>query len=278
MNKLYSESNAGIPLEWDDMRFEQAAVREAFYGILSGFGILPSESFIISGCTNDGVNSTDGYISLNGEVLKHVGTALPALPGGQVRYWSVEETNDPAGAEGAENGTVVQCYKIRRAVVVSGVAPADYMPLAAKTLANKINEIVGVKDDWTVYPIVAADVTAYDGTNTIIAATLGTMKEFRYKKNGKTLHFQLSLDLSTPTDAKSIAINLAGKFVSEGSFHFSALFQGRLYAGGTGDPAALHCYANISDGSSSIGFYPYVTAGSGTKSYNLSLNGSICIE
>jgi len=152
MNKLKTDNTGGWPLELDDMDFAEAAVREAFYGLMSAFGIAPQDSFIISGCAPDSGNYDAGYICLNGEILKVVGAVIPTPGGGEVLYWDLDITYDTAGREQFENSSTNDTYQIRRGKLKSATLTADtYMPFEADTLAEKlatlaIEQIPNVQD------------------------------------------------------------------------------------------------------------------------------------
>lgn len=146
MNKLKSDIYAGIGLEWDDIRFEQAAVREAFYGLCSAFGIAVNDGFIITGCVITGTPPTqvysDGFISLGGEIYRVSAAALPVIVNpGDVLYFDVDVTFDPAGFESFENSTSGDTYEVRTASIKVGPPPVNYMPYNAKTLAQRIAEV-----------------------------------------------------------------------------------------------------------------------------------------
>jgi hypothetical protein len=140
MNNLKSDIYRGISFEWDDFRFEQAAVREAFYGLLSCWGIQPSDSFIISGCQITGSLGSQvvaaGFISLNGEIFRVEAHSVPVLTDpSNVNYWDVDVSYDSTGTETTEGGTTADTYQIRTASVKEGVAPVNYMPAEAPTLS-----------------------------------------------------------------------------------------------------------------------------------------------
>lgn len=117
MNKLISTQNGGIPLDWNDIRFEQDAVREAFYGILSALGITPAQSFILSGCAIVGSNITAGYIAKGGEVYQVDAQAIPTPGSGQYVYFNIVTIYDPSGDETMYNSVVAQTYAIHKAVL-----------------------------------------------------------------------------------------------------------------------------------------------------------------
>jgi len=74
MDKLDTSNDGGMPLELDDIEWMDAAYRDAWYGLISAFGITAPTSFKLSGCvvTKNGTiwTTTAGYICLEGEVLK----------------------------------------------------------------------------------------------------------------------------------------------------------------------------------------------------------------
>jgi hypothetical protein len=149
MNKLKTDDAGGMPLELDDIRFEQDAVREAFYGIISAFGIAPADSFKLSGCevtiAGNDYTTTDGYICLNGEVLKVVAHTITKSALHDVK-WDVEVTYDPAGTETFKDGTTGhETYEVRRGVLVSvaAVVPPNYMQHDAPYLTEVIFETEG---------------------------------------------------------------------------------------------------------------------------------------
>lgn len=145
MNKLITNINGGFPFVLEDIRFEQQAVRDAFTGLLSAWGINPADSFIISGCESvlNGSNYdiSAGWISLNGEILQVDAHSVAAtLSGGAVHYWSVAITYDPAGNKTFQNASVNDTYQVRKGVVLNGVPSGSYMPMLAETIHNKIFE------------------------------------------------------------------------------------------------------------------------------------------
>lgn len=144
MNRVISDVNGGIPFRWDDLRFESAAVREAFKGLLSAYGIAPNDSFIISGIQITGQNYTAGYVCLSGEIYA-VDAATAPTPGvGQINYWDIDISYDPNGNKQMRSGGAIQSYQIRKAKVVAGVAPVSYLPFdAGRMVAGENWRIVG---------------------------------------------------------------------------------------------------------------------------------------
>lgn len=160
MNRLKTIGEDGaMPLELEDLEWNDAAVRDAFYGLISAFGIHATESFKLSGCevtitqngSNDDYACTEGYICLNGEVFKVDACSISI---GNSPYSSrvIFDTNiSLTNAETFEDLTVHQCYEVRKATLKTAnlVIPFPYMTYDAPTLItvikNKINEL-GI--DW----------------------------------------------------------------------------------------------------------------------------------
>lgn len=146
MNKLKTDINGGMPLELDDIRWEQAAVREAFYGLISAFGITAPLSFKLSGCdvsiTGGGADyaCAAGYICLEGEVCAVDSHSVTINPVNQMAVFQLEVTYDPSGEETFEDTSVNDTYEIRKAklVAVTLASPNPYMPYNAPYLSGVI--------------------------------------------------------------------------------------------------------------------------------------------
>ncbi len=150
MNNVITTNNGGFPVVLDDLRFNQQAVRDAFYGLLSAFGVSAADSFIISGCViasySIGGAYSAGWISLNGEILQVDAGVLPSPGVGEDWYWAADVTYDAAGAKVMENATTVQAYQVRKGKIISSTAglPAT---LLTPTLSDKIKGIM-LGEDW----------------------------------------------------------------------------------------------------------------------------------
>jgi hypothetical protein len=167
MNKLITTVLGGMPLDLDDISFFQDAIREAFYGLVSAFGISPTDSFILSGCVlvpdpvpGPSMHLTAGYIAYNGEIWKV--DAVNGLDSSIPYYWIPDSpVYDPTGLETFENGSTNNTYEVRKMKLVSGTPPAQYMPSDAPTLASKIIAINStvfakkVQENWT--PVTTAN-------------------------------------------------------------------------------------------------------------------------
>lgn len=144
MNKVISNNNGGFPVVLDDLRFNEQATRDAFYGLLSAFGVSVADSFIISGCVITGLTYSAGWISLSGEILKVDGGALPAIGFGQSRYWVVDVTYDLSGTKVMENSSTVQAYEVRNGKIITLPIGSPRLPATALTprLTDKIIQMM----------------------------------------------------------------------------------------------------------------------------------------
>jgi hypothetical protein len=214
MNKLKTTFSAGVDFNWDDLAWLQDATRDAFYGLLSAFGIDPDESFILSGCVvtlgPTSASTTAGYISLNGEILKVEAHSI-AYDGSSPVVWRLSETDDATGTEQDSTGATVQCYQKRVAVLFQALSYTSEMPYNADNLLERIN------GEWT---SVTPSTTFISGSSLSIGG--GT---FYYKIMGKTM--LISFDLTITMDAsilqidietatgKTIAKAMAGSIISD---------------------------------------------------------------
>ena len=184
MNKLKTTGNGGFPFDLNDLRFEQDAVRDAFYGFLSGIGVAAVDSFILSGCavTDNGsyYSVAAGYISLNGEILR-VEAHNYNKTGGHTYYWLLDVTYDPDGNEAFENGSSYDTYEVRRGKLTSSVSPTagTYLPMAAKTLMQKIYDLAAKTADDALAASIAAVNSALTASiaalNTSTSASIGSL-------------------------------------------------------------------------------------------------------
>ena len=133
MNKLNNTANGGISLEWDDMRWQDNAVREAFVGLASAFGISAADSFIISGCEVTGpfgaYTMAAGWVWMLGEILPVEAQAVPNPGVGQSLFYDLAITFDPTGNENMFNGGFTQTYEVRKAIPVALTTGSPKMPL-----------------------------------------------------------------------------------------------------------------------------------------------------
>ena len=204
MNQLISTQNGGIPLDWNDFRFEQAAVREAFYGILSAFGITPAQSFILSGCVIGGGSITAGYIAKGGEVYQVDAQAIPTPGIGQYVYFNVAVTYDPSGDETMFNGVVAQTYAVRKAVLALTTDATEMLLSSATPTIHSL--ITGkLKAALQTFTVTTGNTTVTAGT--LVSATGG----FLYKHTGIGMMFNYNAATVVVTGTPSvITIDLSG--------------------------------------------------------------------
>jgi len=235
MNKLKTDNVGGVSFEWDDWRWEQEAVREAFFGLVSAWGTDPDDSFIISGCgaTLNGLNYDidAGFISLNGEIFKvNAHSVVAALGVGAVHFWEQIVTYDPTGLEATKNAGTVDTYEIRTAVVQNATAPIpSFMPMVAETINQKIfNSTANFNVFQTVLLNGSSDIVQnddYSGNGNNIALTQAPLvgSYIKYNIQGKvvnvTFHLEQFQTTANPTGGGSAArtivmLNLPFTFVS----------------------------------------------------------------
>lgn len=157
MDKIrFEKDGQSIPVE--DFAYQEAATREALYGILSSFGVTNDKGFVFSGCVptlTDWMNSdpvpikigdtvavTAGYISLGGEVLKVVAQSIN-VPTAQACYYELEVDTTVAAARVVQGGSDFETQEQRRGVLVTTSAPPtarmEYTaPQIATVLRNKV--------------------------------------------------------------------------------------------------------------------------------------------
>lgn len=177
MNKLAIFNDKAVPFEWDDIDWLQESIRDAFYGLLSAFGVTEEDSFIISGCVvgiSDGAaDVADGYISFEGEICQ-VDAASITWTGEKIVRFALLESDDPTGSETDIDSNTVECYKIRKATIIADDAAAGQMLYNAPTLQDILKTLVF--DDATAWVIVTP---ASDYTLTGIA----TSSQLKYRKD-----------------------------------------------------------------------------------------------
>lgn len=114
----------GIPFNWDDLEFilgqgsYEGGIIQAINAILTPFG----SNFIVQGCDFAGGNYTEGWIFLDGEILKvdaHAATGS--------NYWQKVTTNNADGNKQTQLSGTVDIYQQNRGkgTAVSGTLLAD---------------------------------------------------------------------------------------------------------------------------------------------------------
>ncbi|MPM24669.1 hypothetical protein SDC9_71152 [bioreactor metagenome] len=158
MKKLITTYTGGFPVNLDDLRWEQEATRDAFYGLMSTFGITKPDSFVLSGCVVTKVGNdyswTDGYICLAGEVCKVVAGSV-TVAAGETACWEIETAYDASGSKVFEDSTSHDCYEIRNAVLEGHTLtfPPSRMRYTAPTLAQVMAQKIGPYIPGTWYEV-----------------------------------------------------------------------------------------------------------------------------
>lgn len=147
MDRLKVKDGAGIiytggmPFDLEDIDWMDRAVREAFTGILTGFGT----GYRLNGCRFDPVLPTvfqGGYLNINGEVYHVNSGTIPTLNPGEQYFWAPVITHDVAGDEPFEDSVTRSTYEVRKATLISGTPTFDRLPLNAPTILELINDYV----------------------------------------------------------------------------------------------------------------------------------------
>lgn len=205
MNKLKTAFSAGVDFNWDDLAWMQDASRDAFYGLLSAFGIDPDESFILSGCVvtigPSSASTTAGYISLNGEILKVEAHSI-VYDGSSPVVWRLQETDDATGTEEDSAGNTVECYQKRIATLFQASSYTNEMPYNANNLINLISTKLEINTAWTEIPY---NSSYFSGTNLVMD---GSNTKIFYKRMGSTMHLSFRLSV-TSMDSSILSFNLA---------------------------------------------------------------------
>jgi len=241
MNKLKTSANGGHPFELDDFRWEQSAVREAFYGIATAFGVA-ADSFILSGCEIVGSAVAAGYLYLDGEVCKVDAHTKPALPFGHTYYWGIETTYDSSGDETFENSSSQQTYEIRRAKIFTTATPSGTMPITAKKLTELIADLTGnPQAEWDDEDIAAGMSTSGGGIASVGIAVLN------FKKVGRTIHCQFRVTLTLTGSPSLVIADLSSVFTNNVDFPM-------LQAASQNDAALAHVHSYMNPNSGSLVF------------------------
>ena len=224
MNKLKTDNLGGVSFDWDDWRWEQDGVKEAFFGLVSAWGIDPADSFIISGCesTLNGLNYdiSAGFVALNGEIYKvDAHSVAVSLGAGNTHFWQEVVSFDPAGLEPTKNAGTVNTYEIRRAVVVNGTIPVPtFMPMVAETIHKKIHDKISPFTTFETIDlasntnIIQNDAVEGSGNdiNLISLPTVGSFIKYSIVGKVATINFNI-IGLKTTTNLASVASSLVYK-------------------------------------------------------------------
>lgn len=150
MNNLKTTDLGGLPFKLDDLRFIHASVLDAFKGVMSTYGVSNSQAVILSGCTKTTASGTtsiaQGYISIGGEICFVPAHSYPNPSVGQVEYWDIDVSYDPAGLKQFQNTTPHDTYEVRVGKVkVASSVPSGYTSLSTtKTIYQIISDNISV--------------------------------------------------------------------------------------------------------------------------------------
>lgn len=135
-----------MPLEGDDFRWEQDAIRDALKGILHYYALPTSGHLILSGCAigfaSGNASITEGYVCINFEVCYVPAHTVPvsSLANSSLK---IVETYDPTGLEVFADSVSRDTYAIRRALISDGLAGSNEIVLSAPTrLEDRLNQSV----------------------------------------------------------------------------------------------------------------------------------------
>ena len=178
MNKVLTNITGGYPRVIDYLGFMDESIREAFQGILSCYGLDDDESFIISGVEPEDMGAqwawNDGYISINGEVLKvDAGTCPIGTPvTGNVYGWEIVETYDTSGNFQFFDLTTHDVYQIRKAKIGYFPEPAGgYTPAYAPTMFSLMESKLAA-----LFPSNLYNAVTFNGNWTNGSVNIGALK------------------------------------------------------------------------------------------------------
>lgn len=131
MNNFITHNNGGLPLVLDDVRWflgqldsdstvdsSGAGIYQALNNLLRTFG----DNFIVQGCVFSSPAMTEGWIMLDGELLKVDANADI----GANTHFSKVTTYDSAGNKTFQNATSIDTYAKYRGVVNAGSGNLEY--------------------------------------------------------------------------------------------------------------------------------------------------------
>lgn len=165
MNKLQTNYNGNMPVFLNDIRWANDATCEGFKAIASALGLLPADSFKISGCVvtttvngnNDDYVCTEGYIWLNGEILKVDAQTISIAnnPHAEMVIFDLDVSYDPTGTKTFQYEVGGQqsheCYEVRKGILkaVPAAVPNPYMSYAAPTIHEVLRDkLNALGDTW----------------------------------------------------------------------------------------------------------------------------------
>lgn len=243
MNKFITTDNGGLPIVLDDFRFIDDSVREAFFGIVTAWGVANEDSYILSGCEITlGVNISvaAGYVVIQGEVYKFNAQSITgSAPAGEEVTLVINTAFDSAGNKTFDTGGTFDTYQLRTAALQYNViAATNFKLFAAKTINEKI--AIGSAPyfgAWQTIILAAnADVMQNDNTtgtgNDISLTTLPQSGDYlRYNIVGNVVNIVFYFQITTTTNTASAASSLIIKNLP---FTFENINQNGLFIANSG--------------------------------------------
>lgn len=149
MNNLKTTDLGGFPLRSDDFRWSYQAMKDAFKGIMSSYGISNSTAVVLSGCTRSVASGTvtiaAGYISIGGEVCYVPAHSYPAPVGTQKEYWVINVSYDNNGLKTFQDASTHDTYEVRIGkIAVASTVPSGF---TRYDLTKTIFEVINTKVD-----------------------------------------------------------------------------------------------------------------------------------
>lgn len=237
MNKLISNQNGGLRLEWDDIRWMDESLREGFYALLTAFGISPQDCFIISGCTISAGNITAGYIALNGEILKVDAQAIPTPSGANVVYFDIAITYDATGNETMFNGLPAQTYQVRKGVLLQAAATGtQFLFNTSGTTPTLLSVITSKLNAPPAFVTITATSSVSGGGTVSIGGQLSI------RKHGNVLHTSIAIGCTISGVVNSFIINI-GTLMGANAAQ-DAVCIGRIETGGVLTPVSIKVAGN----------------------------------
>jgi hypothetical protein len=195
MNKFITTDLGGLPFTLDDIRFQQDATRDALAGLLSTWGINPNGVYILSGCDildlGSALSVSEGYIAIDGEVLKVESHVAIKATGLNVNYFEVVVSNDPNGLKTFDSGGSFDTYEVREAKVgfntflPFGRVEWDQTPVLKDIIKDYTLDNSGAWTEISSPYITSNDSSVGTGTEETLWGSSST--SFKYKKIGKTV-------------------------------------------------------------------------------------------
>ncbi len=208
MDKLITSNNGGFAFVLDDLRWMDQGYREAFFGVLSAFGVAANETFILSGCnrsvSGSVVSISEGYVAMEGEIHHLAAQAYPVPSPGQTEYFAESLTYDPLGTKVYKNGDSNDAYEIRKAKIeVSATPPSIHTTITgAKRFFELVQDSIPQIDANT-----AAIATKSTNGHTHSALHYFSSQKAHAVSNGLEVDGQLSVDQGITTHGAVVGIH-----------------------------------------------------------------------